>query len=152
MAESHPRPLKVLFVCVGNACRSPMAEAWAKHYGDGRIEVYSAGSCAYGQIIADTYAVMREKGISLEGQKSKGLRAVPLDEMDIVVRMGPEVECAPPAGFKGRIEQWNIPDPYARGLETFRMARDLIELEVQGLLADLPAAGAAPKSAKKSQS
>ncbi len=147
MTPSNTRPIKILFVCIGNACRSPMAEAWAKHYGNGRLEVYSAGSCAYGQIIADTYAVMREKGISLEGQKSKGLRDVPLADMDIVVRMGTEVECTPPAGFKGRVEEWRIPDPYARGLNTFRMVRDQIELEVQGLIAELPTTDPSPKPA-----
>jgi arsenate reductase (thioredoxin) len=146
MTSSNTRPIKILFVCVGNACRSPMAEAWARHYGNGRGEGYSAGSHAYGQIIADTYAVMKEKGISLEGQKSKGLRDVPFAEMDIVVRMGTEVECTPPAGFKGRVEDWRIADPYARGLETFRIVRDQIELEVQGLIAELPAT--APKPAK----
>jgi arsenate reductase (thioredoxin) len=124
-----------------------MAEAWAKHYGNGRIEAYSAGSHAYGQIIADTYAVMKEKGISLEGQRSKGLRDVPLAEMDIVVRMGTEVECTPPVDFKGRVEEWKIPDPYARGVETFRMVRDQIELEVQGLIAELPATGPSSKPA-----
>jgi len=139
MPQSPDRPLKILFVCIGNACRSPMAEGWANHYGQGRVEAYSAGSHAYGAIIGDTYAAMREKGISLEGQRSKSVRDVPLAEMDIVVRMGDEVEINLPEGFKGRAVDWNIPDPYARGSATFRTVRDLIERQVLALLTEIPA-------------
>jgi arsenate reductase len=114
-----------------------MAEAWANYYGKGRVEAYSAGSHAYGTIIDDTHSVMKEKGISLEGQRSKGLREVPLAEMDIVVRMGHEVECPVPEGFNGRVVDWNIPDPYAHGREIFQDVRDLIEEEVLALLADV---------------
>ena len=80
---------------------------------------------------------MSEKGISLDGQCSKGLRDVAVAEMDVVVGMGCEVECPVPAGFKGRVVDWNIPDPYARGIESFRNVRDMIERQVLGLLADL---------------
>jgi arsenate reductase len=137
MTQPTDRPLKILFVCVGNACRSPMAEGWADYYGKGKVEAYSAGSHAYGMIINDTYAVMKEKGLSLEGQRSKGLRDVPVAEMDVVVRMGAEVEIHLPEGFKGRLVDWNIPDPYGRGLEVFRTVRDLIERQVLSLLAEL---------------
>ena len=82
---------------------------------------------------------MSEKGVSLDGQCSKGLRDVAVAEMDVVVGMGREVECPVPAGFKGRVVDWNIPDPYARGIETFRNVRDMIERQVLALLADLVA-------------
>ena len=139
MKYERKPPVKVLFVCIGNACRSPMAEGWANHYGNGKVEVYSAGSHAYGAIISDTYTAMKAKGITLEGQRSKSVRDVPLAEMDIVVRMGDEVEINLPEGFKGRVVDWNIPDPYARGSETFRTVRDLIERQVLALLAEIPA-------------
>jgi arsenate reductase len=130
-------PKKILFVCVGNACRSPMAEGWANHLGKGRAVAFSAGLFAYGMIIDDTYSVMKEKGISLKGQRSKGLRDVAVEEMDVVVRMGHEVKCPLPEGFKGRVVDWDIPDPFGCGLETFRDVRDLIEREVLSLLADV---------------
>jgi arsenate reductase len=149
MTQPAPRPIKILFVCIGNACRSPMAEGWAKHFGRSRVHAYSAGSFAYGQIIVDTYTVMKEKGISLDGQRSKGLRDLAVAEMDIVVRMGHEVEVKLPAGFKGRVVDWDIPDPYGQGLDIFRDVRDLIEEEVRLLIASLPAAdGSAPPEAK----
>ena len=71
---------------------------------------------------------MSEKGLSLDGQCSKGLRDVALAEMDVVVGMGCEVECPVPVGFKGRVVDWEIPDPYGRRHpDSFRNVRDMIE-------------------------
>lgn len=137
MTEPIKSPLKILFVCVGNACRSQMAEAWANHFGKGKVQASSAGSHPFGSIVKDTYAVMDEKGLSLDGQCSKGLRDVAVAEMDVVVGMGCEVECPLPEGFKGRVVEWNILDPYGHGIEAFRNVRDMIERQVLGLLADL---------------
>jgi arsenate reductase len=97
------RPIKVLFVCVGNSCRSQMAEALANHCGKGRVRAWSAGSRPLGEIIPQTYEVLEEKGISLEGHSSKGLNDIPVAEMDVVVGMGCEVACPVPVGFKGRV-------------------------------------------------
>jgi protein-tyrosine-phosphatase len=57
--------------------------------------------------------------------------------MDVVVEMGSEVKCPVPADFKGRLIQWDIPDPYFHDHDYFRGVRDLIESEVRGLLAEL---------------
>jgi arsenate reductase len=90
-----------------------------------------------GIILPETLAVMREKGISLDGQRSKGLQDVPVNEMDAFVTMGCEVECPAPAGFKGLKIEWNIPDPYGQSHHQFRNVRDLIEQQVRALLSDL---------------
>lgn len=138
MSGTSLRPLtSILFVCIGNSCRSQMAEAFAKQIGQGRFNIWSAGSLPLGEIIPPTFYVMREKGLALKGQWSKGLKDVPLDKMDVVVGMGCEVECPLPAGFKGMIVGWNIPDPYSRDLNYFRSVRDLIERQVKSLLRDL---------------
>jgi arsenate reductase len=131
------RPVQILFVCVGNSCRSQMAEALANHQGKGRVRAFSAGSHPLGTILPETHEVLREKSISLEGHWSKGLDAVPVAQMDVVVGMGCEVQCPVPAAFKGEVMEWNIPDPYARDLEFFRSVRDLIERQVKALLSDL---------------
>ena len=114
-----------------------MAEAWANHFGKGKVQAFSAGSYPFGSIVKDTYTVMSEKGISLDGQWSKGLRDVAVAEMDVVVGMGCEVDCPVPVGFKGRVVEWEIPDPYGLGIESFRNVRDLVERQVLGLLAEL---------------
>ncbi len=129
--------LKILFVCVGNSCRSQMAEALANHHGGGRINAFSAGSHPLGEIVPKTSEVLAEKGISLDGHWSKSLKDVPLDEMNVVVGMGCEVVCPVPAGFKGRVIEWNIPDPFGHELSYFRSVRDLIERQVKALLTEI---------------
>jgi len=129
-----------------------MAEALANHLGGGKVRAWSAGSHPLGEITPETYEVMREKGISLEGQWSKGLRDVPIDQMDVVVGMGCEVVCPVPSGFKGRMIEWNIPDPYSRDLVFSRTVRDLIERQVAALLSDLDESRAAGTSAAEKAS
>ena len=136
-SEGKARPLNVLFVCVGNSCRSQMAEALANHLWQGRVRAWSAGSHPLGEIVPPTFDVLKEKGISLDGQWSKGLRDVPLADMDIVVGMGCEVVCPVPEGFRGRMIEWNIPDPYGREIVFYRSVRDVIERQVAALLEDL---------------
>ena len=114
-----------------------MAEALANHRGAGKVRAFSAGSHPLGVISRGTHEVLREKGITLEGYWSKGLRDVPISEMDVVVEMGYGVTCPVPADFKGRLIEWNIPDPYGQDWDCFRAVRDLIENEVRTLLADL---------------
>ncbi len=138
MSEAaSPKPVNVLFVCVGNSCRSQMAEAWARRLGPDKVRAFSAGSAPFGRIVPETYVVMAEKGITLEGQTSKGLRAIPVAEMDVVVSMGCEVACPVPVGFKGRIIEWDIPDPFSGDLDFYREVRDLIESQVKDLLNSL---------------
>lgn len=128
------RPIQILFVCIGNSCRSQMAEALAKHLAKNKVHAFSAGSRPFGLILPETYEVLQEKGISLDGHWSKGLDDVPVAEMDVVVGMGCEVVCPLPPGFKGRFIDWNIPDPYGEDLDFFRSVRDLIERQVGALL------------------
>src|ERR1051326_7678077 len=113
----RPASLNVLFVCVGNACRSQMAEAFARHLGGSLIRIWSAGSRPLGRITEDTQTVLEEKRVSIDGQFSKGLKAVPLEQMDVIVKMGCEVDCPLQAGFRGRVIEWNIPDPFAKDLD-----------------------------------
>ncbi len=114
-----------------------MAEALADRLGEGKVQAFSAGTHPLGAISPDTRIVLNEKGLSLAGQRSKGLSDVPLLEMDVVVQMGAGVKFPLPADFKGRLIRWCIPDPYLLDRTFFRDVRDLIEGEVRRLLADL---------------
>jgi protein-tyrosine-phosphatase len=129
--------VRILFVCYGNSCRSQMAEALANQIGGRRVRAFSAGTHPLGVISLDTRVVLNEKGIRLVGHWSKGLRDVPISEMDVVVEMGFGVKFRLPADFKGRLIQWHIPDPYLLDRSYFRDVRDLIESEVRRLLANL---------------
>ena len=82
-----PQPVKVLFVCVGNCVRSQMAEAIARHDAADIIAAESAGVSPLGFIDNTTQRVLRERGISFEGQFSKGLRTHTLKKPDLIVNM-----------------------------------------------------------------
>ena len=137
----------ILFVCTGNSARSQMAEAFARFYGGDHVVVYSAG-LEPSRINPRAVAVMAEKGISLAGQWSKGLDAVPVNEMDLVVTLCGDADARCPLIF-GRLgrRHWPLPDPAratgseAEILAVFRSVRDDIEGRVRALISDLPGAG-----------
>lgn len=130
-----PVPKRVLFVCVENANRSQMAEAFARLHGGGRVEAYSAGSRPSGQVSHKAVASMREIGCDLAAHRSKALDELPDVEFDAVVTMGCGDAC--PSVRGRRREDWMIPDPKALPPDEFRDVRDMIEARVKALLADL---------------
>ncbi|MFN4182408.1 MAG: arsenate reductase ArsC [bacterium] len=77
---------RILFLCVGNSCRSQMAEGFARKLVGGKYEVYSAGSCPAGFVAPLAIEVMNEKGIDISGQYSKGVEEIPRGPYEIVVR------------------------------------------------------------------
>ena len=78
--------LKVLFLCTGNACRSQMAEAFARELRGCNIEPFSAGVIAAG-ILPGTIQVMQEIGYDLTGQYSKQLHELEGVDFDWVVTL-----------------------------------------------------------------
>jgi arsenate reductase len=138
-----PAPVKVLFVCVGNSCRSQMAEALARHHASDVIEAASAGILPLGSIMEKTTEVLEERGISLAGQYSKGLRETRPFQPDLIVNMTetPGTMLFP----HDRVIDWRIQDPYPGGMETYRRICDDIEARVKGL-AELLRAEAQPKA------
>jgi protein-tyrosine-phosphatase len=128
-------PKRIIFLCVENSNRSQMAEAFARMYGAGKVEAYSAGSRPSGRVNPKAIQAMRELGYALEEHRSKGLTEVPAVEYDAAITMGCGDEC-PFLRAKER-EDWNIPDPKAMPPEEFRAVRDQIEQKVRALLAKI---------------
>jgi arsenate reductase (thioredoxin) len=132
---------KVLFLCVGNACRSQMAEAIARHRASDVIEPASAGLVPFGEIPGTTLAVLRERGISADGQTSKPLGSEEMSAADIVINMtgrtGATIFKEPAAA----IEDWDVGDPYGSNLAVYREIRDEIEKRVEDLAQRLRAKG-----------
>ena len=126
---------KIVFVCVENARRSQMAEGFAKSFGKGKIDVYSAGSRPSGRIDPLVVEVMREKGVDLSSNRSKSLDDLPQVEMDYVVTMGCEDTC--PAVLAKKMIAWEIPDPKGKPLDEIRQIRDLLEAKVKRLLEEV---------------
>jgi len=124
--------MKIAFVCVENARRSQMAQGFAEALGEGKIQVYSAGSRPSSVIDPSVVEVMKEKGIDLSGKRPKSLDELPTIEMDYLVTMGCEETC--PAVLARKIIEWEIPDPKGKSIEIFREVRNMIEGKVKGLL------------------
>jgi arsenate reductase len=132
------RKTRVLFICVGNMCRSPMAEGLARRFGGDVLEVHSAGTNPTGVVSEDAVEIMREIKIDITGVRSKGLDEVPVAEMDLVVSMAPRpARLLVPPGYRGRTVDWKVEDPVGKSLGVFRRVRGRIELLVRGLVEDI---------------
>jgi protein-tyrosine-phosphatase len=129
------KKVQFLFVCVENARRSQMAQGFAESLGQGRVEVYSAGSRPASQVDPLIIEVMKEKGIDLSSRHPKGLNDLPPGEMDYLVTMGCEESC--PAILSKRVIEWDIPDPKGKPVDVYRKVRDFIEKKVKALLQDV---------------
>jgi arsenate reductase len=131
-------PLRLLFVCVENACRSQMAEGFARQLGGARVQALSAGSRPSGVVNPKAIASMREVGIELAAHASKSLQeAAPAGAppFDAVVTMGCGDAC-PWVPARRRFD-WQVPDPKAMAPAEFAAVRDLVGRQVQALLDEL---------------
>lgn len=118
----------VLFVCLGNACRSIMAEALTVHYWNNAFEAASAGIRPLGYIPDETLQVLQELGVSTRGLRSKGLHEVDLRHFPLIVQLASHtLEGLLAPTFKGRIIHWRVRDPYQGSIGSFRRVRDTLE-------------------------
>ena len=127
--------IRVLFICVGNACRSPMAEGFANHYGGGYLTAYGAGSKPAGVVMPDTIEVMREKGIDISHQRSKPISEINLLLMDCIIILDETLaDLIRPGSLEAEILHWFVPDPVGQSLEVYRNVRDQLEPKVLELV------------------
>ena len=126
---------KVLFVCVESSCRSQMAEGFAKKFGEGVLEVYSAGSRPSGKVNPEAIKVVKEASINISSYKSKGFNELPVKEFDYVITLGCQDLC-PFVLAKEHIE-WQIDDPANKSLEFFREVWDDIKNNVKKLIENI---------------
>jgi len=130
--------VKILFVCIGNMCRSPMAEGYARELGGDAVEVYSAGTHPTGVVSEDSITMMKEIDIDIAHQSSNGFDRVPMHAIDVIVSMArvPAAELVP-FDFTGRTVDWDVPDPLGGGPDYFRRVRDDIGTRVIALLDEI---------------
>jgi protein-tyrosine-phosphatase len=140
MPEKQP---SLLFVCIENSNRSQMAEGFARQLGQDRVAVYSAGSRPSGRINPRAIQFMKEKGIDLAPQFSKGLDDLPKLRWDYIVTMGCGDAC-PTLPAVHRLD-WDLTDPKHLDDAGFRGIRDRIE----GLVRDLIAEATHPREQRR---
>ena len=118
--------MKLLFVCVGNTCRSQMAEALAKDMG---FEVQSAGTHPGKNIAANAILVIEELGIEINNQYPKSIDHIHTESFDKIISMGCGVRC-PELVIS---EDWGLEDPIGKSLDFYRKTREKIQSLLQKL-------------------
>jgi arsenate reductase (thioredoxin) len=136
-----PRPprsqrTRVLFVCVGNACRSPMAEAIARYDAADVMEASSAGLYPLGYVAEVTKQTLMKNGYSANGLTSDRLTRGSMDEADVIINMaGTTSEHV--FGGKKNVEDWPVEDPYGEDPETYQRVFEGIRRRVNQLATSL---------------
>jgi arsenate reductase (thioredoxin) len=125
---------KVLFVCVENAGRSQMAEAFAKTYGEEMMVVSSAGNKPADKINPVVVEVMKEKGIDISNNKPKLLTFDMAENADLIVTMGCNDQGICPGPFFKPTIDWKLADPKGKPVDKVREIRDEIERLVVQLI------------------
>ncbi|HVM18058.1 MAG TPA: arsenate reductase ArsC [Gaiellaceae bacterium] len=118
----------VLFVCVQNAGRSQMAQAFLEARGGC---ARSAGSRPAAAVHPEVVAAMRERGLDVSGRTPKALDRDDVEWADLVVTMGCGDACPVLPGK--RYVDWQLADPAGAGGDEVRRIRDEIERRVAEL-------------------
>jgi arsenate reductase len=118
---------KVLFICLGNSCRSIMAEALARHRCGDRWAAASAGLNPLGFVAPETLEALAEVGVSTAGLHSKGLEEFDLAEYRLLVNLsGYSLKGRIPPTLTPRLIHRPVPDPYGGSLTMYRRSREAI--------------------------
>ena len=127
-------PKNILFVCVENAGRSQMAEAFFKKYAKNQFNVISAGISPSSHLNPVVVSVMNELGIDLENQKPQLLSSSMIENSNKTVNMGCMDKESCPSLFVKDVDDWNIEDTKGKSIEDVRKIRDQIKNNVLSLL------------------
>ncbi|MGZ9262619.1 MAG: ATP-binding protein [Candidatus Binatia bacterium] len=141
-AENGAAKDGILFLCTGNSCRSQMAEGFARQLVSNGKKIYSAGTSPKG-VHPLAIRVMQEVGVDISQQESKGLEAIPLQQIDRLITLCDDAakSCAKVPGTFTK-SHWPLPDPAAATgseaeiLSRFREVRDRIKQQVASLVAN----------------
>jgi protein-tyrosine phosphatase len=147
----------ILFVCMGNICRSPSAEAVFTHKAKAQglsLKIDSAGTVgAHAKEKPDHRAqkVGVERGYSFAGLKARKVTVADFDNFDLILAMDNDnvenLKALAPVALQHKIslflnfaknhEETEVPDPYYGGANGFKFVLDLVEDASDGLLAEL---------------
>ena len=126
---------RYLFVCVHNAGRSVMAEAFTNTLANGKAEGISTGTIPQDAPHPEVVLAMKEVGIDVSEHAGRMLDDALVASADRVFTMGCAVDdAACPAILYAHVEDWALPDPKGKLIEQVRAIRDEIRARVEALL------------------
>ena len=131
----------ILFLCEDNSCLSQIAEAAAKHLAPPRTRIFSAG-VKPSTIPPHVIQAMQELGITMSGQKSKGLADIPIQDIDLVVSFGDAHKKCDNLPRRAKVETWPVTtdlkaeEGSTAPISTIRDERDEIDKRVFALFLD----------------
>jgi arsenate reductase (thioredoxin) len=128
------RPKSVLFLCIGNSCRSQMAEGFARKYGADVMTASSAGLAPASIVQPLTKKVMEAKNINIDDQYPKELGLFDPSTFDLIVNMS---GVKYPLRTAVEVRHWSIEDPIGQSEEVYTKVRDQIEYRVMHLILEL---------------
>ena len=125
-------PVKVLFVCLGNSCRSPMAEAVARRQAADVIEASSAGLTPLGHVATLTKQTLASNGYEGENLESKPLMPSLWEADELVINMTGRSRESLFRDWR-KVEDWDVEDPYGADPESYQRILEDIEGRVREL-------------------
>jgi arsenate reductase len=128
---------RVLFVCVENAGRSQMAEAFARKYGGGKVEALSAGTMPAKEVNPVIIQVMQEIGIDLTANRPKAITRQMVQDADMIIVVGCSAEGFCPAPLLSKVVDWQIEDPKDKPIEKVREIRDELDSRIRKLINEI---------------
>ena len=131
---SPPVKTRVLFVCIGNSCRSQMAEGFARKYGEDVMIAASAGLAPALGVAPDTIRTMEEKNIDVRDHFPKSIQQLGRAQFDLTINMS---GFGLPENVTGPTRTWDVEDPIGEDYETYCTVRDQIEELVMSLILEL---------------
>ena len=128
---------KILFVCVENAGRSQMAEAFFRKYLPSGFEPISAGTKPTAKINPIVTQAMKEIDIDIEKNSPQNISPQMIGDAQITVNMGCMDKESCPALFLRNVTDWQIQDPKGKSIEEVRKIRDQIEQKIKEFVSQL---------------
>ena len=139
---------QVLFLCIGNSCRSQMAEGFANRYGSDVMKALSAGLSPAAIVQPLTRKVMEERNININHQQPKDLGGVDIASVDLIINMSGRPL---PTRIGVAIQDWPVEDPIGKEESVYVTVRDVIEMRVMHLILDLRREMHPPKPRERSK-
>ena len=127
----------ILFVCIQNAGRSQMAEAFFRKYASEDHEPLSAGTKPTSEVNPITIEAMKEVGIDISKQRPKDITEDMMRNSSKIVNMGCMEKDWCPTMFIPNLVDWGIEDPKGKSIEKVREIRDEIEVRIKDLITKL---------------